>query len=150
MEEKNMPIASNAKRVAAFVIDDMVVNLFLMIIFSSQLSTLMSQITEVNEASVMMINQFIIDNLPIVLAVKVLYHGVLIWQTGMTVGKYLLKIKTVDRISGDLPTLVQAFWRASVRLLSEMFFYIGFLFAFFSPLHQTLHDKLSNCVVIDV
>ncbi|SFV90726.1 hypothetical protein MNB_SV-4-672 [hydrothermal vent metagenome] len=150
MEERNMPIASNAKRVAAFVIDDMVVNLFLMIIFSSQLSTLMSQITEVNEASVMMINQFIIDNLPIVLAVKVLYHGVLIWQTGMTVGKYLLKIKTVDRISGDLPTLVQAFWRASVRLLSEMFFYIGFLFAFFSPLHQTLHDKLSNCVVIDV
>jgi len=149
MEERSMPIASNAKRVAAFVIDDMVVNVFLMIIFSSQLSALMSQITEVNEASVMMINQFIINNLPIVFAVKVLYHGVLIWQTGMTVGKYLLKIKTVDYASGELPSLAQAFWRASVRLLSEMFFYIGFLFAFFSPLHQTLHDKLSNCVVID-
>ncbi len=150
MEERSMPIASNAKRVAAFVIDDMVVNIFLMIIFSSQLSALMSQITEVNEASVMMINQFIIDNLPIVLAVKVLYHGVLIWQTGMTVGKYFLKIKTVDYVTGELPSLAQAFWRASVRLLSEMFFYIGFIFAFFSPLHQTLHDKLSNCVVIDV
>ena len=150
MEARSLPIASNAKRVAAFVIDDMVVNVFLMIIFSSQISTLMSGITEVNEATIMMINQFIVENLPAVLAIKVLYHGVLVWQTGMTVGKYFLKIRTVDYASGNLPSLAQAFWRASVRLISEMFFYIGFMFAFFSPLHQTLHDKLSNCVVTDV
>ena len=31
-----------------------------------------------------------------------------------------------------------------------LYFYLGFLMAFFVPLKQTLHDKLSNCVVIDV
>ena len=150
MMEAELPIAPNRKRIWSFVIDDMVVNLFLIIIFSSQLSELMSGVTEVNEASVMMVNQFIMHNIIIVFAVKVLYHTVLIWQNGMTLGKYLMKIKTVDLSSGNTPSFTQAFWRASVRLLSEMLFYLGFLFAFFSPLNQTLHDKLSNCVVIDV
>jgi uncharacterized RDD family membrane protein YckC len=67
----------------------------------------------------------------------------------MTFGKYVMKIKAVDFTSGERLSFSQAFWRASLRLISEMFFYLGFLFAFFSPLHQTLHDKLSNCVVID-
>jgi len=149
MDSVSLPIATNGKRVWSFVIDDMVVNLFLMIIFSSQLTTLMSGVTEVNEASVALVNQFIMDNIVIVLAVKVLYHGILIWQSGMTFGKYIMKIKAVDMFSGETPTLAQALWRASVRLISEMIFYIGFLFAFFSPLHQTMHDKFSNIVVID-
>ena len=149
MNEISLPIAANSKRIWSFVIDDMVINLFLMIIFSSQMTALMSGITEVNEESVALVNQFIMDNIVIVLAIKVLYHGVLIWQSGMTLGKYIMKIKAVDMFSGETPTLVQALWRASVRLISEMLFYVGFLFAFFSPLHQTLHDKLSNIVVID-
>jgi uncharacterized RDD family membrane protein YckC len=150
MESVSLPIASNGKRITAFVIDDLVINFFLMIIFSSQLTSLMSGITEVNEEAIMMINQFIMENLSIVLAVKILYHTVLIWQSGMTLGKYIVRIKAVDMHSGERLSFVQAFWRASVRLVSEMLFYIGFMFAFFSPLHQTLHDKLSNSVVIDV
>jgi len=110
----------------------------------------MSGVTEVNEDSIAIVNQFILDNIIIVFAVKVLYHTLLIWQSGMTLGKYIMKIKAVDMFTGERLSFLQAFWRASVRLISEMFFYIGFLFAFFSPLHQTLHDKLSNCVVIDV
>ena len=149
MNGNSLPIASNGKRVWSFVIDDMVINLFLMIIFSSQLTALMSGVTEISEESVVVVNQFIMDNIAIVLAVKVLYHGILIWQSGMTLGKYIMKIKVVDMVSGTTPTLTQALWRASVRLLSEMLFYIGFIFAFFSPLHQTMHDKFSNCVVID-
>jgi len=150
MNETSYAIASNGKRIWSFLIDDMVVNLFLMIIFSSQITALMSGVTEVNEASINLVNQFILNNISVVLAIKVLYHTLLIWQSGMTFGKYIMKIKAVDMSTGQRLSFLQAFWRASVRLLSEMFFYIGFLFAFFSPLHQTLHDKLSNCVVIDV
>ncbi len=149
MNEISLPIAANSKRIWSFVIDDMVINLFLMIIFSSQMTALMSGITEVNEESIALVNQFIMDNIAVVLAIKVLYHALLIWQSGMTLGKYIMKIKAVDMFSGERLSFTQALWRASVRLISEMFFYVGFLFAFFSPLHQTLHDKLSNCVVID-
>jgi uncharacterized RDD family membrane protein YckC len=149
METSTLPVASNGRRIWSFMIDDMVINLFLMIIFSSQISAMISGIHTLDEASIMAVNQFIMENIAVVLAIKVLYHTVLIWQNGMTLGKFMMKIKTVDMNTGQTPTLIQAFWRASVRLISEMFFYIGFLFAFFSPLHQTLHDKLSNCVVID-
>jgi uncharacterized RDD family membrane protein YckC len=149
MDTSTLPVASNGKRIWSFMIDDMVINFFLMIIFSSQISALMSGIHELNETSIMVVNQFIMENIIVVFAIKVLYHAVLIWQSGMTLGKFIMKIKTVDLATGQTPTFVQAFWRASVRLISEIFFYIGFLFAFFSPLHQTLHDKLSNCVVID-
>ncbi len=150
MEVTSLPIASNAKRVGSFIIDDMVVNLFLMIIFSSQINALMSEITTIDETAVMTMNAFIMDNIATVFAIKVLYHTVLIWQSGQTFGKYIMKIKAVDMNSGNRLSFQQAFWRASVRLVSEMFFYLGFVFAFFSPLHQTLHDKLSNCVVVDV
>ena len=150
MEAASLPIAPNAKRVGSFIIDDMVVNLFLMIIFSSQINALMSEITTIDETAVMTMNAFIMDNIATVFAIKVLYHTVLIWQSGQTFGKYIMKIKAVDMNSGERLSFQQAFWRASVRLVSEMFFYLGFVFAFFSPLHQTLHDKLSNCVVIDV
>jgi uncharacterized RDD family membrane protein YckC len=149
MDTSTLPVAFNGKRIWSFMIDDMVINFFLMIIFSSQISALMSGIHELNETSIMVVNQFIMENIIVVFAIKVLYHAVLIWQSGMTLGKFIMKIKTVDLATGQTPTFVQAFWRASVRLISEIFFYIGFLFAFFSPLHQTLHDKLSNCVVID-
>jgi uncharacterized RDD family membrane protein YckC len=150
MDTVSLPIASNSKRIGAFVIDDIVINLFLMIIFSSQFAEMMSGIHEFNEATVRLINQFILDNIAIVFMIKILYHTLLVWLSGMTLGKYIVRIKVVDMQSGQLPSFVQAFWRASVRLISEMFFYIGFVFAFFSPLHQTLHDKLSNSVVIDV
>ncbi len=150
MEATSLPIASNGKRVWSFIIDDMVVNFFLMIIFSSQINALMAGITTVDETAIMTINAFIMDNIAVVFAVKVLYHTVLIWQSGQTLGKYVMKIKAVDMNTGNLLRFQQALWRASVRLVSEMFFYLGFVLAFFSPLHQTLHDKLSNCVVIDV
>ena len=149
MEATALPISSNAKRIGSFIIDDMVINIFLMIIFSSQINAIMFEVTTVNEVFEAM-NAFLMDNIAIILAIKVLYHTVLIWQSGQTFGKYVVRIKAVDMNSGNRLSFQQAFWRASVRLLSEMFFYFGFLFAFFSPLHQTLHDKLSNCVVIDV
>ena len=96
-----------------------------------------------------MMNTFIAENIMIVLAIKVIYHTVLVWQNGMTIGKYVVKIQVVSLNTGFRPSFQQAFLRASVRLLSESVFYIGFILAFFLPMRQTLHDKLSNCVVID-
>ena len=148
-QESTLPIASIGKRTGAFVIDDLVINMLLLIIFYEPVTALLQGITEVNEEAILMVNQFIVANIAVVFMVKVLYHTVLIWQSGMTLGKYVMKIKTVDMLTGQKPSFTQALWRASLRLVSEMFFYFGFIFAFFSPQRQTLHDKLSNCVVID-
>ncbi|MBT8343960.1 MAG: RDD family protein [Sulfurovum sp.] len=148
-ESLSLPIASSQKRITSFVIDDIVITLFFIIIFYDQFSAVFSNITVVDEAALESINAFIAQNLLVVLSIKLLYHTVLVWQNGMTLGKYLMKIKVIDLETGDTPGFQKAFLRASVRIPSEVLFYVGFLMAFFVPLRQTLHDKLSNCVVVN-
>jgi uncharacterized RDD family membrane protein YckC len=148
-ESLSSSIASNNKRIAAFVIDDIVITLFFIIIFYDQFSNVFSNITVVDEAALESVNAFIAQNILVVLSIKLIYHTVLVWQNGMTLGKYLMKIKVIDLETGNSPVLLKAFLRASIRIPSEVLFYLGFLMAFFIPLKQTLHDKVSNCVVIN-
>ncbi len=154
-EENALPIASMQKRMASFVVDDIIISLFLLIIFYDQLSaitmtaTSASELTpEISENIVALMNNFVSENIVIFLSIKVIYHTVLVWQNGMTIGKYLVKIKVISLQTKNRPTFQQAFFRASVRLISDTFFYLGYIMAFFTPLRQTLHDKLSQCVVV--
>jgi uncharacterized RDD family membrane protein YckC len=133
-------IASVKKRVGSFVIDDLAVSFLFMVIFWSQISAFQT----IEE-----INLFLANNFLVIVVIKVLYHTFFVWQSGMTLGKYLLKIKVVSLNSGEVPSLSIALARASLRIVSETFFYLGFIMAFFNPMVQTLHDKLSGCVVID-
>ena len=149
-ESKSIPIASMQKRTFAFVIDDLIITMFFMIIFYDQISKLFVNVTEIDQASLEQVNMFIAEHILIIFAIKVLYHTILVWQNGMTMGKYIVKIKVVDLNSEDRPSFQQAFLRASLRLISEVLFYVGFIMAFFTPLKQTFHDKLSHCVVVDV
>lgn len=150
----NFSIASMQKRVSAFVIDDLVIVLLLLAIFYNQLLEIASHLPTVITAESIEVfknemNQFSIDNLLFILALKVLYHTLFVWQNGMTLGKYFMKIRVIEVENQQTPSLVKALMRASLRIISEAFLYIGFVFAFFLPLRQTLHDKLSNCVVVD-
>jgi len=149
-EPVSLPIASSNKRIAAFVIDDIIVSFFFIIIFYGQLSELFSSITVIDEMALQQINVFISQNILIVLLIKLIYHTVFVWQNGMTLGKYFMKIKVIDLATEHTPNFQKSFLRASVRIPSELLFYLGFLMAFFVPLKQTLHDKLSQCLVIDV
>ena len=148
-ETFSLPIASNTKRMTAFVIDDIVISLFFIIIFYDQFSEVFANITVVDEVAIESINAFLAQNLFVVLAIKLIYHTVFIWQNGMTLGKYLMKIKVIEMETKNTPGFTKAFLRASLRIPSEVLFYLGFLMAFFMPLKQTLHDKLSNCVVVN-
>jgi uncharacterized RDD family membrane protein YckC len=134
-------IAVPKKRVGAFIIDDLVVSFLFLAIFWSQITSL---------RTVEEINLFMTSNFIIIVAIKILYHAILVWQGGMTVGKYVMKIKVVSQTTGEIPPLHIATARAALRIVSETFFYLGFAMAFFNPMVQTLHDKLTGCVVIDV
>jgi len=150
MQEQN--ISTIQKRILSFMIDDIVVGIFLAIIFYDQITALGMQISSMDNVDAIqkVINEFLASTIPIVITLKILYHSLLVWQSGMTIGKYITKIKVVDITSGDKPTFAQALFRGSLRIISEIPFYIGFALAFVSPMRQTLHDKFSNCVVVDV
>jgi len=133
-------IAPVKKRVIAFVIDDLVANFLFLAIFWSQIT----QLRTVEE-----INLFLADHYLSIVALQIAYHTFLVWQSGMTLGKYAVKIRVVSLASGEIPSLPVALLRAMIRILSQAFFYLGFMMAFFNPMVQTLHDKLSGCVVVD-
>jgi len=150
-ENSSLAIASMQKRISAFVIDDIIISLFFMIIFYDQISALMGEAGtggEISQGTMGMMNTFLAENIIVVFAIKVIYHTVLVWQNGMTIGKYAVKIKVISLHTEQRPSFQQAFLRASVRLVSDTFFYLGYIMAFFTPMRQTLHDKLSNCVVV--
>ncbi len=122
---------------------------FLSLFFTISFPIVFSDITVVDESALESVNAFVAQNLLVILSIKLIYHTFFVWQNGMTLGKYLMKVKVIDLETENTPSLQKAFLRASVRIPSEALFYLGFLMAFFLPLRQTLHDKLSNCVVVD-
>jgi uncharacterized RDD family membrane protein YckC len=128
------------KRIWSFVIDDLVVSFLFMAIFWSQLSEF-STTTE--------LNQFLTDNFFIIISIKITYHTLFVWQSGMTLGKYFTKMKIVSQDYGENLSFLNSLIRASVRVVSETLFYIGFFMAFYNPLVQTFHDRLARCVVVD-
>lgn len=145
----SLQIASMPKRMMAFVIDDIVVSIFFVVIFYDQIMMLMSEISVVDQSAAEAMNVFVQQNILVFFAIKTLYHAVLVWQSGMTLGKYAVKIKVIDYQTEHIPSFVKALLRALLRVFSELFFYVGFMLAFFTPLRQAFHDKFSNCVVID-
>ncbi len=133
-------IASTQKRMGAFVIDDIVISFLIFGIFYEQIMILSTP-----EAIVLFMEQAFI---PITL-LKIAYHTFLVWNNGMTVGKYIMKIRVVSEDDGVNLNFMRSLLRAVVRIFSEAIFYIGFIWAFFNPKVQTLHDKIAGAIVID-
>ena len=137
---KEFKYASIGRRFLSFTIDDIIVSLLFIAIFYDAIRALQTP-----EA----LTIFLQTNIWYLLALKVLYHTFFIGLNGVTIGKYLAKIKAIDENSEEPIGFGRAFLRALVRTSGEMLFYITFLFAFSSPKKQTLHDKIVNCVVVD-
>lgn len=151
----NLTLASTPKRLIAFVIDEVTVAILLLIIFYDPIMAIVASVPSnmTEEAQIVFRQQiegFNRQNLLLIIGLKVLYHAFLIWQNqGMTLGKYVMKIRVVHLNTQQRPHLSAALMRASLRVVSEMLFYIGFLLALFLPMKQTAHDKFSACVVVD-
>ncbi len=81
---------------------------------------------------------------------KIFYHAFFVAKYGATLGKIAMKIKVVEIATMQKPTVGISINRAIFRVISESFFYLGFLWSFFNPTRQTLHDKTARTLVVDV
>ncbi len=151
MEESNSnayQVASIGKRTIAYFIDDIVVSLFLFIIFYEQLLSIYTQMQ--GSMDFMPMVHFLEQNSIVFILLRIIYQTFFVWQNGMTVGKMAVKIKVIEMNTGETPSFQIAFLRASLRIVSDSIFYLGYIFAYFNPLVQTLHDKLAKTIVVDV
>ncbi|AXH09799.1 RDD family protein [Malaciobacter halophilus] len=138
----NLQLASMRSRALAFVIDDFLITLLVVIVFWDTIAA------TTDDAAVVLaiMNQFIWP----VLFIKFVYHSFFVWYYGATIGKIIVKIKVIDYNHLGRVSLLSSMFRSAGRIISEMFFYIGFLVGFFNDGKQTFHDKIGRTLVVDV
>lgn len=133
-------IATKGKRIVAFIIDNMVINLLLLAIYWDQIALMVD-----NQALPEFLNSIFIPSI----LLGIIYQTLFVYQYGMTLGKMLLKIRVVEIEMGNHPSFQTAILRAGFRAISDNSFLLGYLLAYMSPLLQTFHDKVAKTVVVD-
>lgn len=137
----NLELAKISSRALAFVIDDILITLIIFVMFWDSIASNGSDL----KALLIIMNQFVWQ----VLFLKFLYQTFFVWYYGATLGKIIAKIRVIDYETYGRVGILASVIRSITRILSEMFFYIGFVFAFFNDGKQTFHDKLGRTLVVN-
>ena len=136
-----LELASNKQRIKAFIIDDLLITFIMLLL-------LWEPITKVGDdyfAIAMIMNQAYLQ----IITIKIIYQSFFLWYYGATLGKMSAKIKVIDFNHFGKLSFAQSVLRASGRILSESFFYLGFMLAYYTKSKQTLHDKISKTLVVN-
>ncbi|MDD2639425.1 MAG: RDD family protein [Arcobacteraceae bacterium] len=136
----NLELATIGSRVKAFVIDDILITLVFIMLYWEKF-----QATDDMMALLVIMNEGVYQ----VLLLKFIYQGFFVWYYGATLGKIFAKIRVIDYNHFGRVSLITSFIRSFFRIISEMFFYIGFILAFFNDSKQTLQDKIAKTLVIN-
>ena len=138
----NLELSAMSRRTISFIIDDLLITFLVIMILWDNLVQLNWDLNSVME--------LLKDFIPYILFIKFSYQSFFIWYFGATIGKIITKIKVIDYNTLGKISLISAMIRSGLRLISEMYFYFGFIFGFFNDGRQTLHDKLAKTLVVNV
>lgn len=136
----NLELATIGSRIKAFVIDDLLITGVFLLLYWEKFS-----VTADMMALLAVMNEGVYQ----VLLLKLIYQGFFVWYYGATIGRIFAKIRVIDYNHFGRVSLITAFVRSFVRIISEMFFYVGFIFAFFNDSRQTLQDKIARTLVVN-
>ena len=137
---ENLKLASISKRGVAFLIDELLLSLIVTIAIWDRFSNA-TNIQEVIYATQSIGIYFVL--------LKIIYHTFFTYKYGASIGKIYMKIKVINANTLEYPSFIFSLNRALVRIISEMFFYLGFLWGVLSPTKQTWHDISANTIVIE-
>ena len=138
----NLQLASMRSRALAYVIDDLLVTIIIIMIFWESISALSHDM----DAMMYLLKAELVTPL---IFLKVIYHTFFVWYYGATVGKIVVKIRVIDSNEWGRVSMFSSFLRAVGRIFSEMFFYIGFLIGFFNDGRRTFHDFTGKTLVVN-
>ena len=140
IQQAGLRLASLQKRIVAFIVDEFLLAFIFLVILYDKIAGVQDQ-----EALVAMINGFTFEYL----ILKVIYQTLFVYKYGATLGKILMKIQVVDAYTFEKPSFSSALNRSIFRVISEMLFYLGFVWAFYSKNRQGWHDKTAQTIVVD-
>jgi len=140
LSSANLELSSLQKRALAFLIDEMLLAVLFMIIIYDKVAGLSNP-----EEIVPLVNSFTFEYL----LLKVAYQTLFVYQYGATIGKIVMKISIIDTETMEKPGFSSALNRAVFRVISEMLFYLGFVWAFYNKKRQSWHDKTARTLVVN-
>ena len=132
--------ASKVKRALAALIDEVLLSLILIIVLWNSFI-----LADSTEQMILLINSFFFE----FILMKIIYQSFFIMQYAATVGKIVMKIRVVEIKTLNNPNVLVALNRAIVRVVSQMLFYLGFLWGLLNPQGQTWHDLSAKTLVVD-
>ena len=141
LHRENITLASIKKRAMAFVIDETLLSFLLIISLWDSFSKAVTM-----EEMINLTNSFMFEYM----LMKIVYQTFFVMQYGASIGKIIMKIRVIEIRTLVNPTILSSLNRAIFRIISEMFFYLGFLWGMLDPSRQTWHDKTAKTLVTNV
>lgn len=140
LERERLELASIRQRAAAFGIDELLLSVLMIVILWDAMAK-----AETLEAMIAVTNSFLLEYM----AIKIVYQTFFTMQYGATIGKIVMKIRIVELSTLSNPSFLSAFNRSVFRVVSEIFFYLGFVWAMLDPYRRGWHDRTARTLVID-
>ena len=141
LNREEMSLASTSKRATAFFIDELLLSLILVVALWDSFAS-----AKDTQEMIEVTNMFVLE----FLLMKIIYQAFFVMQYGASVGKLVMKIQVIEIASVQRPNVLVALNRAIFRVVSEIVFYLGFLWALFDPARQAWHDKTAKTLVVNV
>lgn len=138
LHREDITLADIKKRATAFFIDEMLLSFLLIVALWDSFSKAVTMEDMIN-----LTNSFVLEYM----FMKIVYQAFFVMQYGATIGKIIMKIRVIEIRTLTNPTVVCSLNRAIFRVISEMFFYLGFLWGMLDPGRQTWHDKTAKTLV---
>ncbi len=135
-----MTLAPVKKRGMAFFIDEILLSFLLIIAIGDSFFEAQNV-----EEMIILTNMFVLEYM----AMKVVYQAFFVMQYGATIGKIVMKIRVIEISTMQKPNVIVALNRAVIRVVSEMMFYLGFVWGVMDPARQTWHDKSAKTLVVN-
>ncbi len=136
-----LELANTRDRATAFIIDDLLITFVALMMLWDQIAATNGEFIDV----LTLLNGAFLQ----IVLMKLAYQTFFIWYYGATIGKSIKKLRVIDFNNFGRVSFMQALVRSSGRIISESFFYIGFLIAFYTDSKQTFHDKLGKTLVVN-
>ena len=140
LHRENLTLASVQKRAVAFFIDEMFLSFLLVIAMSDAFSN-----AKTMEDIIILTNAYVMQYI----LMKIVYQTFFVMQYGATLGKIAMKIRVIEIATLANPSFSVSLNRAIFRIISEMLFYIGFVWGMMDPARQTWHDKTAKTLVVN-
>lgn len=141
LHREDITLADIKKRAMAFFIDETLLSFLLIFALWDSFVTAKDV-----EEIINLTNTFVLEYM----AMKIIYQAFFTMQYGATLGKIVMKIRVIEIQTLRKPNVLSSLNRAIFRIISETFFYLGFLWGMLDPSRQTLHDKTAKTLVVNV